>query len=79
MRELDLAARRKPKRRSATRPGKGRWRATDLVKRDFLAQKINTKWYGDGTEIKTGQGKLPGLGPGHGLAAGARLRARRAP
>ena len=38
--------------------GKGRWRAADLVKRDFPAQKINTKWYGDGTEIKTGEGKL---------------------
>jgi putative transposase len=58
MREQGLAARRKRKRRSATRPGKGRWRAADLVKRDFPAQKINTKWYGDGTEIKTGQGKL---------------------
>jgi putative transposase len=58
MREQGLAARRKKKRRSTTRPGKGRWRAPDLVKRDFPAQKINTKWYGDGTEIPTGQGKL---------------------
>ena len=58
MAEQGLAARRKKKRRSATRPGKGRWRAPDLVKRDFPAAKINTKWYGDGTEIKTGQGKL---------------------
>ena len=58
MREQGLAARRNRKRRSATRPGKGRWRAPDLVKRDFPAQKINTKWYGDGTEIKTGEGKL---------------------
>jgi hypothetical protein len=58
MREQGLAARRKKKRRSATRPGKGRWRAPDLVKRDFPAAKINTKWYGDGTEIKTGEGKL---------------------
>jgi putative transposase len=58
MRELGLAARRKHKRRSATRPGKGRWRAPDLVKRDFPAQKINTKWYGDGTGIKTAEGKL---------------------
>ena len=58
MREQGLAARPKKRRRSATRPGKGRWRAPDLVKRDFPAQKINTKWYGDGTEIKTGQGKL---------------------
>ena len=38
--------------------GKGRWRAPDLVKRDFPAAKLNTKWYGDGTEIKTGEGKL---------------------
>ena len=58
MREQGLAARRKRKRRATTRPGKGRWRAADLVKRDFPAAKINTKWYGDGTEIKTGQGKL---------------------
>jgi transposase InsO family protein len=58
MRELGLAARRKKKRRSTTRPGKGRWRAPDLVKRDFPAQKINAKWYGDGTEIKTSEGKL---------------------
>jgi putative transposase len=58
MRELGLAARRKKKRRSTTRPGRGRWRAPDLVKRDFPAQQVNTKWYGDGTEIPTGQGKL---------------------
>jgi putative transposase len=58
MREQGLAARRKKKRRSTTRPGKGRWRAPDLVKRDFPAQKINQKWFGDGTEIGTGEGKL---------------------
>src|SRR5205814_10131535 len=58
MRELGLAARRKHKRRSTTRPGKGRWRAPDLVKRDFPAAKINRKWYGDGTEIPTDEGKL---------------------
>jgi transposase InsO family protein len=58
MRELGLAARPKKKRRSTTRPGKGRWRAPDLVKRDFPAQQINRKWYGDGTEIPTGEGKL---------------------
>jgi putative transposase len=58
MREQGLAARRKKERRSTTRPGKGRWRAPDLVKRDFPAARINTKWYGDGTEIKTGEGKL---------------------
>jgi putative transposase len=58
MHEQGLAARRKKKRRSTTRPGKGRWRAPDLVKRDFPANRVNRKWYGDGTEIKTGEGKL---------------------
>jgi putative transposase len=58
MREQQLAARRKSKRRSTTRPGLGRWRAPDLVKRDFPAAQLNRKWYGDGTEIGTGEGKL---------------------
>jgi putative transposase len=58
MRAQSLAARRKKRRRSTTRPGKGRWRAPDLVKRDFSAQKINRKWFGDGTEIATGEGRL---------------------
>jgi putative transposase len=58
MREQGLAARRKKSRKSTTRPGRGRWRAPDLVKRDFPAAGINLKWYGDGTEIPTGQGKL---------------------
>ena len=58
MRELGLAARRKKKRKATTRPGTGRWRAPDLVKRDFPAAQVNVKWYGDGTEIFTGEGKL---------------------
>jgi putative transposase len=58
MREQGLAARRRRRRRSSTRPGKGRWRAPDLVNRDFAAERINQKWYGDGTEIPTGEGKL---------------------
>jgi len=58
MREAHLAARRKKRRRGATRPGKGRWRAPDLVKRDFPAIQINRKWFGDGTEIPTDEGKL---------------------
>jgi transposase InsO family protein len=58
MRELGLAARPKKKRKSTTRPGKGRWRAPDLVKRDFPAAEVNVKWYGDGTEICTDEGKL---------------------
>jgi putative transposase len=58
MRELGLAARRRKKRKATTRPGKGRWRAPDLVRREFPAQEINVKWYGDGTEIGTDEGKL---------------------
>jgi putative transposase len=58
MAEQHLAARRKKRRKSTTRPAKGRWRAPDLVKRDFPATRLNTKWYGDGTEIPTGEGKL---------------------
>jgi transposase InsO family protein len=54
----NLAARPRRRRMSTTRPGRGRWRAPDLVKRQFPAQKINQKWYGDGTEIPTGEGKL---------------------
>jgi transposase InsO family protein len=58
MREQHLAARRKKRRKATTRPGRGRWRAPDLVRRDFPASKLNCKWYGDGTEIATGEGKL---------------------
>jgi transposase InsO family protein len=58
MREQGIAARRRRGRRCTTRPGRGRWRAPDLVKRDFAAERINQKWYGDGTEIPTGEGKL---------------------
>jgi putative transposase len=45
-------------RRGTTRRGKGRWRAEDLVARKFAASGINQRWYGDGTEIATGEGKL---------------------
>jgi transposase InsO family protein len=59
MREQGLAARPGRKgRKHTTRQGKGRWRAPDLVGRDFPAAGINRKWYGDGTEIPTGEGKL---------------------
>ena len=58
MREQGLAARRKSRRKATTRPGKGRWRAPDQVKRKFAAGGINRRWYGDGTEIVTGEGKL---------------------
>ena len=56
MAQMGLAARPKKRRRAATRPGKGRWRAPDLVWRDFGAAAINRKWYGDGTEICTDAG-----------------------
>jgi hypothetical protein len=58
MRELGLAARRKKKRKSTTRPGRGRWRAPDLVQRDFPAAALNRKWFGDGTQIVTDEGRL---------------------
>ena len=58
MREQHLAARRKKKRRSTTRPGKGRWRAPDLVQRDFPSRQLNRKWFGDGTQITTDEGRL---------------------
>jgi transposase InsO family protein len=58
MREQGMVARPKRHRRHTTRPGKGRWRAPDLVKRKFAAQQLNGKWYGDGTEVETDEGKL---------------------
>jgi transposase InsO family protein len=58
MRQMGLAARRNKRRKGTTRPGKGRWRAPDQVKRKFAAGGINRRWYGDGTEIRTGEGKL---------------------
>jgi putative transposase len=58
MREMGLAARRRRRRRQTTRAGRGRWRAPDLIGRDFAADRLNRKWYGDGTEIATDEGKL---------------------
>jgi len=58
MRELELVGRPKRRRKSTTRQGKGRWRAPDLIGRDFPAATLNQKWYGDGTEIPTDEGKL---------------------
>ena len=55
---MGLAARKKKHRKATTRQGKGRWRAPDLIRRDFPAWEINRKWYGDGTEIPTDEGKL---------------------
>ena len=47
MRELGLAARRNKKRRQTTRQGRGRWRAPDLIGRDFGTDRLNHKWYGE--------------------------------
>ncbi len=58
MAEMGLAARPKRRRKGTTRPGKGRWKAPDLVKQDFPAAGINVKWYGDGTDTGTDEGKL---------------------
>jgi putative transposase len=58
MAELGLQARRKRRRKQTTRPGRGRWRAPDLIGRDFATEELNRKWYGDGTEIDTDEGKL---------------------
>ena len=58
MRELGLQARRRRRRKQTTRPGRGKWRAQDLIHRDFATNRLNHKWYGDGTEIPTGEGKL---------------------
>jgi len=59
MREQGLAARPgRNGRKGTTRPGRGRWRAPDQVRRSFAAQGINRKWYGDGTGVPTGEGKL---------------------
>jgi putative transposase len=54
MAELGLQARPIRRCHHTTRPGGGRWRAPDLVGRDFAAATINHKWCGDGTE----EGKL---------------------
>jgi putative transposase len=58
MAEQRLVARRKRARRGGTRPGRGRWRAPDLVGRRFATKRVNRRWYGDGTEIVTDEGKL---------------------
>ena len=58
MREQGLRARAKKRRKNTTRQGKGHWRAPDLIGRDFPAATVNQKWYGDGTEIATDEGKL---------------------
>jgi len=58
MREQGLVARPKRRRKGTTRPGRSDRRAPDLIGRQFAAEGLNCKWYGDGTEIATAEGKL---------------------
>ena len=59
MREQGLVARPGRRGKHTTRPGRGRWRAPDLIGRDFgSAGRINRTWYGDGTQIPTGEATL---------------------
>jgi putative transposase len=59
MREQQLVARARKRHKQSTRQGKGRWRAPDLIGRDFPAARLNQKWFGDGTEIATDEGSSP--------------------
>jgi transposase InsO family protein len=71
MRHQQLRARPGRRGKNTTRPGKGRWRAADHLKRNFAAPAApNVAWYGDGTQIPTGEGPLH-------LAATADLFSRR--
>lgn len=58
MADHHLVARPRRRRRGTTRPGRGRWRAPDLVHRDFGADGLNRRWFADATEIPTADGKL---------------------
>jgi len=58
MRQQHLVARAGHRRRSTARQGADRWRAPDLIGRHFAVARVNEKWYGDGTEIATDEGKL---------------------
>ena len=57
MAELGLQGRKPPRRRSLTRQGK-RKAAPDLVHRRFDAVAPDVLWYGDMTEIETGEDKI---------------------
>ena len=58
MREQGLVARPPRRRTQTTRPGRDRWRAPDLIGRDSPAEQVNRKWYGDGTDTPTAEGRL---------------------
>jgi putative transposase len=59
MREQDLVARRKRRRRGSTKPDRSARKAPDLLRRDFAPRaQPNVAWVGDLTEIPTDEGKL---------------------
>lgn len=58
MRRQGLVARIIKRRNGLTRQDKTKTPFPDLVRRDFTATAINTKWVGDITEIPTAAGKL---------------------
>jgi putative transposase len=58
MRRQGLKGRKVKRNRGLTRQDKTAPKFPDLLKRDFTAATINTRWVGDITEIPTAQGKL---------------------
>jgi putative transposase len=58
MRRQGLVARRIKRRNGLTRSDKTAPKFPDLLRRDFTAQRPNSRWVGDMTEIPTAAGKL---------------------
>ncbi len=58
MRRQGLVARRIKRRNGLTRQDKTAPKFPDLLKRNFTAERPNTRWVGDMTEIPTAGGKL---------------------
>jgi len=58
MRRQGLKGRKVKRNKGLTRQDKTAPKFPDLLKRDFTAATINTRWVGDITEIPTAQGKL---------------------
>jgi len=58
MRRQGLKGRKVKRNRGLTRQDKTAPKFPDLLKRDFTAATINTRWVGDITEIPTAEGKL---------------------
>lgn len=80
MAEQHLLARGQRRRKSTTRPGRGRWRTPDLVGRKFSAQRPNQRWFGDGKQIPTAEGKAVSAQRARDrVAADRRVHRQRAP